>query len=75
MMRRPERIVRRDEVVGGGFIYLLVESGKDERERERGNDGKGKKGTQGFSTPGTRRVAARRPTGCRRRRRRRKRLG
>jgi len=24
-----------EAVVGGGFIYLLVESGRDERERER----------------------------------------
>lgn len=37
MMRRPERIVRHagEAVVGGGFIYLLVESGRDE-EREKG---------------------------------------
>lgn len=34
MMRRPELIVRRGEVVvGGGFIYLLVESGRDEKEK------------------------------------------
>jgi len=53
MMRRPERIVRRGEVVGGGFIYLLVESGRDERERERkGTMEREREGPRGSRPPG-----------------------